>query len=395
MFADFTHAKIGGKPATEVIGDEAWLKNDFLPTVGKRGAAIIEARGLSSAASAANALIDHVRDLATPGTIHSVAVHSRRPLRLRRGRLGRHAGEDHAPSGYEVITELRHGRLRQVEDRRHQRRAGGGARHRQGDAGLAPLAGPLRRPRRGASAPTGPVRGFVRDRSTGGRGESRLRARGVRQERVVVVAPDRRTADGARRRQRCARPAELRRDGQPTNAQGPGLAEDVSAVREMLTASDQPTVVVAHSYGGIVTAEAAAGVAAVRHLLLVSSYLPEVGQPLLVRRRGARPFLDTIPRAAPSPSAPDALAETFLQDSDPEFSDRPRPRRLGGAWRSSSSRWGQRRGSTGLDVPRLRRGPGRAADRQRRFAGRAGSVVELDAGHHPFLSRRPPSATSC
>ena len=76
MFADFTHAKIGGKAAAEVIGDEAWLKNDFLPAVGKRGAAIIEARGLSSAASAANALVDHVRDLVTPGKIHSVAVSS-------------------------------------------------------------------------------------------------------------------------------------------------------------------------------------------------------------------------------------------------------------------------------------------------------------------------------
>jgi len=76
MFADFTHAKIGGKDATSVIGDEAWLKNDFLPTVGKRGAAIIEARGLSSAASAANALIDHVHDLTTVGKVHSVAVKS-------------------------------------------------------------------------------------------------------------------------------------------------------------------------------------------------------------------------------------------------------------------------------------------------------------------------------
>ena len=76
MFADFTHAKIGGKDAASVIGDEAWLKNDFLPAVGKRGAAIIEARGLSSAASAANALVDHVRDLVTPGKIHSVAVSS-------------------------------------------------------------------------------------------------------------------------------------------------------------------------------------------------------------------------------------------------------------------------------------------------------------------------------
>ena len=62
MFADFTHAKIGGKDAASVIGDEAWLKNEYLPTVGKRGAAIIEARGLSSAASAANAAIDHMRN---------------------------------------------------------------------------------------------------------------------------------------------------------------------------------------------------------------------------------------------------------------------------------------------------------------------------------------------
>ena len=76
MFADFTHAKIGGKDAAGVIGDEAWLKTDFLPAVGKRGAAIIEARGLSSAASAANALVDHVRDLVTPGKVHSVAVSS-------------------------------------------------------------------------------------------------------------------------------------------------------------------------------------------------------------------------------------------------------------------------------------------------------------------------------
>ena len=76
MFADFTHAKIGGKDAAGVIGDEAWLKTDFLPAVGKRGAAIIEARGLSSAASAANALVDHVRDLITPGKVHSVAVSS-------------------------------------------------------------------------------------------------------------------------------------------------------------------------------------------------------------------------------------------------------------------------------------------------------------------------------
>ena len=76
MFADYTHAKIGGKDAAAVIGDKAWLENEYLPAVGKRGAAIIDARGASSAASAAGALVDHVRDLVTPGAIHSVAIPS-------------------------------------------------------------------------------------------------------------------------------------------------------------------------------------------------------------------------------------------------------------------------------------------------------------------------------
>jgi len=76
MFPAFAHATIGGKPATEVITDHEWLKGPFCETVGKRGAAIIAARGASSAASAANALVDHVRDLMTPGAIHSVAVKS-------------------------------------------------------------------------------------------------------------------------------------------------------------------------------------------------------------------------------------------------------------------------------------------------------------------------------
>jgi malate dehydrogenase len=56
--------------------DTAWLQGPFCETVGKRGAAIIAARGLSSAASAANALVDHVRSLVTPGAIHSIAVKS-------------------------------------------------------------------------------------------------------------------------------------------------------------------------------------------------------------------------------------------------------------------------------------------------------------------------------
>ena len=66
QYPDFYNAKINGKAANEVIGDEAWLKETFIPTVQKRGAEIIAARGLSSAASAANAAIDTVVSLTTP-----------------------------------------------------------------------------------------------------------------------------------------------------------------------------------------------------------------------------------------------------------------------------------------------------------------------------------------
>ena len=60
QYPDIFNAKINGSPAAEVVNDQAWLEGDFIPTVAKRGAAIIEARGASSAASAANAAIDHV-----------------------------------------------------------------------------------------------------------------------------------------------------------------------------------------------------------------------------------------------------------------------------------------------------------------------------------------------
>ncbi len=62
MYPDLFHAHVGGRQAAGVVDDQAWIENDFLPNVGKRGAAIIEARGASSAASAANAAIDHVYD---------------------------------------------------------------------------------------------------------------------------------------------------------------------------------------------------------------------------------------------------------------------------------------------------------------------------------------------
>jgi malate dehydrogenase len=104
MFPAFAQATIGGRPATDVITDRAWLQGPFCETVGKRGAAIIAARGASSAASAANALVDHVRSLVTPGAVHSVAVKS-----------NGHYGFDPtvwaglpvrttAPGSYEVVT---------------------------------------------------------------------------------------------------------------------------------------------------------------------------------------------------------------------------------------------------------------------------------------------------
>jgi malate dehydrogenase len=62
QYPDLFHAEADGKSAWSLINDQAWLEKDFIPTIQKRGAAIIEARGLSSAASAANAAIDHVRD---------------------------------------------------------------------------------------------------------------------------------------------------------------------------------------------------------------------------------------------------------------------------------------------------------------------------------------------
>ena len=79
QYPDFTNAKISGRPVTEVITDHEWLQGEFIATVQQRGAAVIKARGLSSAASAANAALDTVKSLITPtptGDWHSVAVNS-------------------------------------------------------------------------------------------------------------------------------------------------------------------------------------------------------------------------------------------------------------------------------------------------------------------------------
>ncbi len=77
MYPDYDNAKVGGRPATSVVTDAGWYKDAFIPTVQQRGAAIIKARGLSSAASAANAIVDTVRALTTPtpaGDWFSVAI---------------------------------------------------------------------------------------------------------------------------------------------------------------------------------------------------------------------------------------------------------------------------------------------------------------------------------
>jgi pimeloyl-ACP methyl ester carboxylesterase len=177
--------------------------------------------------------------------------------------------------------------------------------------------------------------------------------------------------------------------GVSPDAGGPGLAEDVAAVRRVLTASEEPTVVVAHSYGGIVTAEAAAGVDAVRHLLLVSSYLPEVGQSLSsFGGEAPAPFLDINPEGGTFTVRPETLAGTFLQDCDAEIqraavnkTARQSLAVIGQPVRSAA--W-QHVPSTYLVCAEDR---GTPAERQREFAGRAGSVVELAAGHHPFLSQ--------
>src|SRR5438309_5917298 len=177
--------------------------------------------------------------------------------------------------------------------------------------------------------------------------------------------------------------------GEPTGAHGPGLAEDVAAVRHVLTASAEPTVVVAHSYGGIVTAEAAAGVEAVRHLLFVSSYLPEVGQSLATfGGEEPTPFLDIDPEGGTFTVRPEALAETFLQDCDPDIQrqamDKTARQSLAVLEQPVQSAAWQHVPSTYLICAQAK---GTPADLQREFAGRAASVVELDAGHHPFLSR--------
>ena len=151
-------------------------------------------------------------------------------------------------------------------------------------------------------------------------------------------------------------------------------------------------MVVAHSYGGIVTADAAAGLDTVRHLLLISSYLPEVGQSL--SSFGAEepaPFLEIDLGDGTFTVRRDALSPTFLQDCDTsiqrEAQNKTARQSLAVLEQPVNSAAWQHIASTYLVCAQDR---GTPADRQREFARPARSVVEVDAGHHPFLSQ--PSA---
>ena len=177
--------------------------------------------------------------------------------------------------------------------------------------------------------------------------------------------------------------------GTPSGTDGPGLPEDVAAVRQVLEGDDEPTIVVAHSYGGIVTAEAAAGVRSVRHLVLVSSYLPEVGQSLSdFGDDTPAPFLDFDPERGTFGVRPEDLAETFLQDCDTHTQEQAADRLARQSMQVTmqpvgAAAW-QQVPSTYLVCAQDKGTPARL---QRNFARLAGAVVELDTGHHPFLSQ--------
>lgn len=156
-----------------------------------------------------------------------------------------------------------------------------------------------------------------------------------------------------------------------------------------LAQGDEPTVVVAHSYGGIVTAEAAVGVASVRHLVLVSSYLPEPGESLSAFGADEPPpFLDFDPDGGTFGARPELFAETFVQDCPPDIA-----RDAAALLVRQTLAVTQQpvRAAAWHDLPTTYvvctedRGTPAAAHRE--FSRRANIVIEVDAGHHPFLSQ--------
>jgi pimeloyl-ACP methyl ester carboxylesterase len=175
----------------------------------------------------------------------------------------------------------------------------------------------------------------------------------------------------------------------PAGPYGPGLPEDVAAVRAALAEGDEPTVVVAHSYGGIVAAEAAAGVATVRHLVLVSSYLPESGESLSTFGADTPPpFLDFEPSGGTFGVRPESLAGTFLQDCPPDIA---RDAAAHVARQTVTVTQQPVQAAAWHDLPTTyvvcTEDRGTPAAAQRAFSRRADKVIEVKAGHHPFLSQ--------
>ena len=109
MFPDYFNAHISGKKATKIIDDDNWLRDDYIPAVGKRGAEIIKARGLSSAASAANALINHVQSLYTVSNeLHSIVVCSEGQYGFAKGVWAGMPVKTVSPGSYQVIDDFEH-----------------------------------------------------------------------------------------------------------------------------------------------------------------------------------------------------------------------------------------------------------------------------------------------
>ena len=134
QYPDIFHAKVGGTNAAEAVDDQNWLETDFIPTVQKRGAAIIEARGASSAASAANAAIDHVRDwtLGTPeGDWVSMAIPSDGSYGVDEGVISSFPVTC-SGGAYEIVQGLELERLLPGPCACERGRAGGGARRGAG-----------------------------------------------------------------------------------------------------------------------------------------------------------------------------------------------------------------------------------------------------------------------
>ena len=109
LYPDFTNATVSGKTATEAV-DRAWLENDFIPAVQQRGAAVIAARGASSAFSAAQALVDHVRSLVTPtprDDWFSAAVVSDGSYGVPKGLVSSFPLRSKGDGGYEIVRDVK------------------------------------------------------------------------------------------------------------------------------------------------------------------------------------------------------------------------------------------------------------------------------------------------